>query len=314
VRVLVTGQAGFIGRHLERALREVRFSVFPIDIAYSAQSAYWSPYHPLDIRDVEVMGSVVGELKESGPWDACVHLAAIAAPDACKRDPGLAFDTNVRGTHNVLRLCERAGIKRVVFMSSAHTYGVSPKYMPTDESAPLALHDTYTTTKILGEELCSLFWKNHRISYAALRLFNAYGPGQSDAFFLGVKLAQAKAGGPVTLRNGEVTKDWVHVSDVVRAILRALESDFVGAVNIGTGIETSLEVLARQISERFGVALVSEPSDGIGPSRMRAEISRAKRVLGWEPVIEVKDGIDALIDDTDETLHRLTPRTAKRTP
>jgi UDP-glucose 4-epimerase len=172
--------------------------------------------------------------------------------------------------------------------------------MPTDESAPLALQDPYTTTKILGEELCELFWRNHGISYAALRLFNAYGPGQSPDYFLGKKLAQAKAGGSVTLRNAKVTKDWVHVSDVVRAMRLALESEFVGAINIGTGTETSLEELATQIGRGFGAAVVPEPDEHMGPSRMCASTLVAERVLGWKASVNVDRGIADLIREAKE--------------
>ena len=278
MRILVTGSEGFLGKHLVRSLSEDGRSVTGIDLAL------------FDRHDIR--GDLAWVKLEN--YDACVHLAAIAAPDKCKKDPSLAFETNVRGTHNVLRLCERLNIRRFIFMSSAHVYGISPKYMPTPESHPLALHDTYTTTKILGEQLCELFWQNHGIAYTCIRLFNAYGPGQSPDYFLGVKLRQANAGGPLTVRNASVTKDWIYIGDVIRAIQLALESDFVGPVNIGTGIETSLGQLVERIAQGFNLPIVTEEDDPSGPSRMRANIDRAKTVLSWEPQIAVEEGLSKL--------------------
>jgi nucleoside-diphosphate-sugar epimerase len=306
MRVLVTGSSGFIGRHLERALNEAGHTVYPLDLAYSAYSGYWGPWRSQDIRDEKAMIALVDELAivggtvRPGVWDACVHLAAIAAPDKCKADPQLAWETNVRGTWNVLRLCQQANIRKVVFMSSAHVYGISPKYLPTPEVHPLYMHDTYTVTKIVGESICELFWANHGIAYTTLRLYNCYGPGQSPDYFLGVKMRQAKAGGPITIRNRAVAKDWVEVGDVVRAIMLALESKYVGPVNIGTGQETPLGHLVNRIAKAFDLSVIGEQDDVSGPSRMRADVSRAKTVLGWEPRIWIDEGLDALIKATKE--------------
>jgi UDP-glucose 4-epimerase len=288
MKVLVTGCDGFLGKHLVLALLNAgaRNSVAGIDIANSPEQ---------DVRDDVFMLRAAEDAKG---YDACVHLAAIAAPDKCKADPTLAYETNVRGTFNVLRLCERAGIRRVVFLSSAHVYGITPPMLPTPETCPFALHDPYTVSKILAEQLVHLFWENHGIAYTTLRLFNGYGQGQSDQYFVGVKLAQARGGSPVTIRNGSVTKDFVHVSDVVRATILALESDFVGPVNIGTGVETRLDAIAAQIALSYKVDMVEEPSDGSGPTRMCADWRRAKSVLGWEPKVTVEEGIRELCEET----------------
>src|SRR4029077_19456832 len=124
--------------------------------------------------------------------EGIIHLAAIASPRLAQDDPDVSWSTNVQGTYNVLQLAKALGVPRFVFLSSAHVYGISPKYFPTDERHPLALQDTYTSTKIAGEQLCRLFYDNCGISYVTLRLFNAYGVGQSKDYFLGVKLAQAR--------------------------------------------------------------------------------------------------------------------------
>lgn len=286
MKILVTGSAGFIGRKLCMALRGERNDVVELDKVVVEEGNTYGVR--CDIRDDIKMGALPSII---GGADVCVHLAAIAAPRQAEADPQLAWETNVRGTHNVLALCRKLGVKKVVFTSSAHVYGISPKYMPTDENHPLALLDTYTTTKILGEKICELHHSNYGISYTTCRLFNAYGPGQSVDYFMGVKLAQARAGGPVTIMNGSVTKDWVWVHDVVDALARATTSPYVGPVNIGTGVETSLRQIADMVAEAYGTTVVPDPSVDQGPTRMCADARRAERVLGWRSSTSLFDGL-----------------------
>jgi UDP-glucose 4-epimerase len=247
-----------------------------------------------DIRSSEAMRFAQDEL---GGRDitACVHLAAIASPPLAAKNPDTAWAANVQGTYNVLELCRLIGCKRFVFISSAHVYGISPRYLPTDENHPTVLHDLYTTTKLLGEQLCRMFYEHHGMSYAALRLFNAYGPGQSKDYFIGAKLAQARAGS-VTLRNGGVSKDWVHVGDVCRAIMRATESTYVGPINIGTGHETRLVDIVDEIAAASGLSVIIEDVTMEGPTRMCADWRRAASVLDWEPRIKFSDGLAELIE------------------
>lgn len=291
--ILVTGAAGFIGHHLIPELVKSDRRIYGIDLR--ELRGLQCDGRQLDIRDDDAMGAMADELR--GRVTECVHLAAIASPPIAQRDPATAWATNVQGTHNVLKLCQRIGCRRIVFMSSAHVYGISPRYMPTDETHPLALHDTYTTTKILGEQLCRLYWENHGIQFCTLRLWNAYGPGQSPDYFLGVKLRQAKAG-QLTIRNERVTKDWVAVSDVVRAIDLALDSDYVGELNVGTGVETSLGTIVAELSKQFGVSITDEHVPDEGPTRMRCDNRRIRQVLGWEPRVLFQDGLAELIAQT----------------
>jgi UDP-glucose 4-epimerase len=300
VKVLVTGAAGFVGTKLLRALRKAGEEVVGLDkkTISPESAANCGSAIVCDIRDDARMAELPEELFGI---DACVHLAAIAAPRQAEADPQLAWETNVRGTHNVLALCRKVGVKKIVFASSAHVYGISPKYMPTDENHPLALLDTYTTTKIIGEQLCDLFHRNYGISYTACRLFNAYGPGQSMDYFIGAKIRQAATGsGPVTIMNGAVTKDWVSVFDVARALVAAVRSPYVGPLNIGTGVETSLLEIAKAIASAFGKEVVPDGAQDGGPTRMCANWARANAVLGWSPETTFIEGIAEVIKATQE--------------
>ena len=290
MKILVTGAAGFIGSHLVPELMRDGHDVVGIHIAER-----WPLSLRYDVRHESHLFSLplVEGLRNA---EAIVHLAAIASPRLCQDEPAVAWQTNVAGTYNVLQLARHLGIGRLVFLSSAHVYGISPKYLPTDERHPLALHDLYTSTKIIGESLCELFHGNCGLSYVSLRLFNAYGPGQSPDYFMGVKLKEAR-NRLITLRRDvrEVTKDWVHVRDVISAILRALESDYVGPLNIGTGVETCLEAIVRQIAEMTGSKVQMVDGGDAGPSQMRADWRRARDVLGWKPTIDFQSGLQELV-------------------
>jgi nucleoside-diphosphate-sugar epimerase len=269
MRVLVTGAAGFIGKPLCNLLMQQGHDVLGWDL----------PDHDIT-QPCDWRGQAL---------DAVLHLAAIASPPLCDKDPALAFRVNVLGTHNMLKLAVAAGAKRFVLASSAHVYGISPLYLPTDERAPRSVFDTYTTTKLLSEHLCQLFWDNYGLSYASIRLFNGYGPGQQLGYFIADKIQQAKAGN-FELRGHQVTKDWVYIDDVARAYCLALQSPFVGVVNIGTGIETNLETIAKRIAHAFGVELNIQKTSS-QPTRMCADRHRAEQVLGWKPEVSLEEGI-----------------------
>lgn len=226
-------------------------------------------------------------------FDRVIHLAAIAAPSVCDQHPTAAFDVNMNGTHNILKLALKRGADRVVFASTAHVYGISPKYLPTDERHPLWLQDTYTVTKILGEQLCQLFYDNHGLSYASLRVYNGYGPGQPQGYFIPDMVRKASTG-HISLRGKDVTKDFIFVEDIAAAYGKAVFSEYVGCINIGSGIEMPLGQVAGFIATKLGVPLSELPAEGA--TRMCCDWSRARKVLSWQPKVDLIEGLTATIE------------------
>ena len=277
MKVLVTGAAGFIGQHVCSLLREQRHEVIGSDVYV----------------DSDLLWDITKACPPFGSLDAVIHLAALANPRECDADPAKAFNVNVNGTHQVLELARKSGAKKFVFSSSAHVYDIPSRYLPADELLPLRLNNTYTTTKILGEQLCELYWTNHGLSYTILRLFNAYGLNQAKGYYIPDQVSKAKEG-CINLKGGNTTKDWVWVGDVADAFVRALSTGFVGAVNIGTGVETNLETIARIIARCYQVELKAIPSDNA--TRMCADWRRAKSILGWHPTVSLEEGLDRTIN------------------
>ena len=290
MRVLVTGAGGFLASYIIPALVRRGDEVVGVDVNVKpAESA------PNGLRDrvrfvnADIVDPVLSE-QVLGVFDCVIHLAAIAAPRVCDADPSRAFDINVNGTHNVLKLAMKVGAKRVVFSSSAHCYGISPKYLPTDERHPLQLLDTYTTTKLLGEQLCRLFSDNYGLPHVTLRLYNGYGPGQTAGYFIPDMIAKAKAG-RIAMKGSGVTKDWVFVEDVARAFVAATDTPFVGALNVGSGVETSLGAIAGRIARAFDVPLTFLDYPKEQDTRMWCDGRWAGRVLGWTPRIDLDNGL-----------------------
>ena len=276
LKVLVTGSEGFLGRHICAALKERGHEVVGLDSAPTA----------------EVVADITKVLPMMG-LDGIIHLAAVASPNICTANPELAFSVNVLGTHQVLRLALRSGAKKFVFSSTAHVYDIPPRYLPTDEVHPLRLNNVYTTTKILGEQLCQLFYENHGLSYTTLRLFNVYGPGQKAGYFIPDMIEKAR-GREITLNSSNTTKDFVYVDDVARAFCAAVETPYVGAINIGSGIETQLRDIADVIAAAAGTT--ANGWNTSNATRMQANRQRAKQVLDWEPTVSLEEGLDRTIN------------------
>jgi nucleoside-diphosphate-sugar epimerase len=289
--VLVTGACGFMGSHLVEKLLEAGASVFGLDRPEAFQNQHIkSPrYFPLALDITRPLMPA-----PDTRFDVVYHLAAIAAPLVCEQEPDKAFLTNVLGTYNVLRFALKGDAKKVIFLSSAHVYGISPKYMPTGEVHPLALLDNYTTTKVLGERLCRLFYDNHHLPYLIFRLFNSFGPGQPPGYFIPDMIVKAKSG-HITLKGREVTKDFIYIDDVVDALLKGAVSDYVGELNIGSGKQTELGYVAKYIADKMGAKIDFDESKVAGPTKMQADNTRAKKILGWAPRITLEQGLDYTI-------------------
>ena len=279
-KAIVTGGAGFIGKHLVAGLRQEGFEVSVVDIKETG-----------DVRKFD-------ELKAAFTGAQYVfHLAALPRVQYSIEHPQETHETNVNGTLNVLLAARDCGVKRVVFSSSAAVYG-DQEVVPLHEDMPAQPKSPYGLHKYMGEKYCKLFSELYGLQTVCLRYSNVYGPGAdpNGAYALVVAkfLKQKQDGEPLTIcGTGENTRDYIAIADVVRANLLAATGGSVGVgeiINIGSGRETSVNIIAALVG---GKTERLEPR--IEPARSVADITRAKKLLGWEPSISVEDGISALI-------------------
>ena len=297
---LVTGGAGFIGSHLVGALLEKGSEVIVLD--------NFSTGRPQNLDHVSEKIKVIEcDISQSGEWQDSLkdveiffHLAALADIVPSIEKPDNYYQSNVNGTFNILEACRKYKVKKVVYLASSSCYGIPDKY-PTKETAEIRPQYPYALTKYLGEQLVMHWCEVYDIPAVSLRLFNVYGPrsrtsGTYGAVF-GVFLAQKLAGKPYTVvGDGTQTRDFTFVSDVVNAIITAAEGDVSGEIiNIGSDNTYSVNRLV----ELLGGDVVHIPKRPGEPDCTWADISKAKKLLNWEPKVSLEKGVGILLDNID---------------
>ncbi len=287
---LVTGGAGFIGTNLVEYLVGEGHKVIVVD-DLSAGDAKRLPlevqFHKLDIRDTKALAELCVGV------DILVHLAALPQTQFSIDEPILSHDVNVNGTLSVLEAVRQAGVKRVVYAASAGAYGdQSVIRLSTDlrvhPKTPYALH------KYIGEEYMRLWSELFGIETISLRFFNAYGthldPDGAYALVIGRFLKQASEKQSLTITgDGTQTRDFIHVSDIARAIEKAAFSNKVGkgdVLNIGSGIQTTINEVANLISSD----IIYVPAR-IEIRYTEADIDKTVERLGWHPTVVLADGL-----------------------
>lgn len=294
---LVTGGAGFIGSHLVEALlaRGDVVRVFDnLSTGVRGRVPAAAEFVQGDLADLAaVRAAVSGE-------DVIFHSAALPRVQLSLENPRETHLTNVDGTLNVLLAARDARVRRVVYAASSSAYGAQEE-LPEREEMPASPLNPYALQKWIGEHYCRLFSSLYGLETVCLRYFNVYGPRMASegayATVIGVFLRQKKAGEPLSIAgDGEQTRDFTHVSDVVRANLMAAESPRVGrgeVINIGGGACWSVNAIAAA----FGGLTTRIPPRPAGSEARHslADITRARELLGWEPKASFAHGLREFI-------------------
>jgi UDP-glucose 4-epimerase len=295
MRIVVTGGAGFIGSNLVDALLEADHRVTVIDDLSSGRRENLSADAALHVADVADFDAMRAVLDAARP-EAVLHLAAQIDVRRSVADPAADARINVAGTAAVLEAARAAGARRVVLASTGGALYGAAETIPTPEDAPLAPLAPYGTAKAAAETYLALYDRLYGMSTLSLRLANVYGPRQDPAGEAGVVAiycAAAGHGGPVTVfGDGRQTRDFVYVGDVVAAFVTAAESDAGGALNIGTGVETSVGELAAAL----GVEARPAPARVGEVRRSCLDPARAARMLGWRAETGLRDGLARTLD------------------
>jgi UDP-glucose 4-epimerase len=300
MKSIVTGGAGFIGSHLVDALLRLEHDVTVLDNLSTGRLeniAHVSDKIRLVKCDLERPGTWADEFKGV---DWLFHLAALADIVPSIQQPDAYFRANVDGTFNTLRASQAADIDRFIYVASSSSYGI-PDVYPTPESSEIRPQYPYALTKYLGEELVLHWAKVYKFPALTLRFFNVYGPrsrtsGTYGAVF-GVFLAQKLAGQPFTVvGDGEQTRDFTYVTDVVDALIAAANSGHSGRTyNVGSGMAISVN----RIVELLGGEKVHIPKRPGEPECTFADISRIRSEIGWEPNVSIEQGVAELLKNID---------------
>ena len=297
---MITGGAGFIGGHLVEKLFTQGMEIIVID-NFSTGRVQNLKNVKDEIKLIECDISISGQWQELFEDVNCVfHLAALADIVPSIENPDHYYQSNVNGTFNVLEACRKHKVKKVVYSASSSCYGIPDNY-PTIETAEIRPQYPYALTKYLGEQLVMHWCQVYNLPAVSLRFFNLYGPrsrtsGTYGAVF-GVFLAQKLAGKPFTVvGDGTQTRDFTFVTDAVDAIITAAESDVSDEIiNIGSANSYSVNRLV----ELLGGDVVHIPKRPGEPDCTWADISKAKKLLNWQPKVSLEEGVRILLDNID---------------
>jgi nucleoside-diphosphate-sugar epimerase len=289
-KVVVTGGAGFIGSHLVNSLVSKGYEVHVIDNLVSGQREYVNPaatFHFVDIRSLNQLREIIAGAKY------VFHEAALPRVQFSIQHPIETNETNVVGTMNTLIASAESGVKKFIYAASSSAYG-DQDVLPLSEDMIPKPKSPYGLQKYVGEQYCQIWSQVYGLPTVSLRYFNVYGPRQSAEGAYALVIAKffklRRDGLPMTVSgDGEQTRDFTHIRDVVNANLLAAESDKVGSgevLNIGAGRNFSVN----RVASLIGGPIVFIPPR-IEPKHTLADNSKARSLLGWEPKVTLEDGI-----------------------
>lgn len=304
-RALVTGGAGFIGSHLVDALIDTGHEVSVIDnlVTGHRQNVHdRATFYEVDLRDADATRQAV----EAARPDTVHHLAAQAGVRRSLADPVYDAQCNIVGSLNLIQACRQADVKRVVYASSGGAVYGEPKELPVKESAPADPLSPYGVSKYAVECYLRAAQEAWGFQYVVLRYANVYGPRQDPLGEAGViavfTSAMLQGEVPHIFGDGEQTRDYVYVRDVVAANLAAMDGPALRTYNVGTGVETSVCKLFEDLAATIGFTqqpIHDDPRPG-EVRRTMVDASRLAKDTGWRPQYDLGTGLR----ETVEWFHR----------
>lgn len=312
-RYLITGGAGFIGSHIAETLLKQGESVRVYDNLLTGRPtnlavlrSYGKQVEIIDgdLRDVKAVQSAVQGV------EVVFHQAALASVPRSIANPVDSLEININGTQNVLLAARDFGVRRVVYASSSSVYGNTPT-LPKHEAMPTAPMSPYAVQKLTAELLCGVFTRIYGLETVALRYFNVFGPRQDPTSEYAAVIprfitALLEGRQPIVFGDGEQTRDFTYIENVVHAnLLAATAPDAVGAaMNIGCGELISLnnvlklagELLHMPVQANYREARSGDVRDSL------ADISKARKLLGYAPAINFREGLARTIEALQATI------------
>ena len=306
--VLVTGGAGFIGSHLcDRLLAEGRHVVAVDDLATGRRENLADAFghkKAFTFEEVDVRSERLLELFTRHRPEVVMHLAAQAGVRPSLEDPDHDAGVNILGTLNVLRCASAMGSRKLVYAASGGTVYGEPTSLPVRESSADGSHpeSPYGISKKVVLEYLGFYSRQRGLDFTALALGNVYGPRQDptgEAGVIAIFGSSMLAGGtPTIFGDGEQTRDYVFVEDTVNAFFAAVDRASGAMVNIGTGLETSVNTLHAMLADIIGIRPV--PAYGPQPEgelrKIALDNALAASVLGWRPQTDLRSGLERTVE------------------
>jgi dTDP-glucose 4,6-dehydratase len=317
-RVVVTGAGGFIGSHLVERLVDLGAEVTAF-VRYNSRN---------DASLLELIGEkkkriciVYGEVREPETVrevvrgaEVVLHLAALVGIPYSYIHTNEVIGVNTIGTLNVLTAAKDSGVRKVVVTSTSEVYGTA-LYVPMDERHPKQPQSPYAASKIAADAITLSFHYSFGLPVAIVRPFNTYGPRQSDRAIIPTLISQALTSNEIVVGNTKPTRDFTYVSDTVEGFIRIAEADqSIGQeINLGSGREVSIGELAHTIASMVGHDLrIRQAEERVRPAnsevqRLLSNNSKAKELVGWEPKVELREGLALTIEWIKNHLQHYDP-------
>lgn len=302
MRILVTGGAGFIGSHLIDRLMNDGHEVICLDNFYTGKKHNLIQW--LDNPNFEMIRHDITEPIRL-EVDQVYHLACPASPVHYQYNPIKTVKTNVIGTLNMLGLAKRVKA-RFLLASTSEVYG-DPEIHPQTEDYrgsvnPIGIRSCYDEGKRMAETLAFDYYRENKVEIRVARIFNTYGPRmlENDGRVVSNFVAQALRGVPLTVYGeGQQTRSFCYVSDLVNGLMRLMNGEHTGPINLGNPDEYTILELAQTVQNLINpdAEIKFEPLPADDPRRRRPDITKAQTLLNWEPTIPLQDGLKLMIED-----------------
>ncbi|HIK27677.1 MAG: SDR family oxidoreductase [Oscillatoriaceae bacterium SKYG93] len=302
MRILVTGGAGFIGSHLIDRLMEAGHEVICLDNFFTGHKSNilkWLGNPNFELIRHDITEPIRLEV------DQIYHLACPASPVHYQYNPVKTIKTNVIGTLNMLGLAKRVKA-RFLLASTSEVYG-DPEVHPQTEDYRgnvncIGVRSCYDEGKRVAETLCFDYHRQNGVDIRVVRIFNTYGPRmlENDGRVVSNFIVQALKGIPLTVYgDGSQTRSFCYVSDLVEGMIRLMNSEYIGPVNIGNPGEYTILELAQKIQKMVNpkAEIIFKPLPQDDPRQRQPDITRARNWLGWEPKVPLDEGLKYTIED-----------------
>ncbi len=302
MRILVTGGAGFIGSHLIERLIAEKHEVICLDNFYTGHKRNilkWMEHPYFEMIRHDITEPIRLEV------DQIYHLACPASPVHYQYNPVKTVKTSVMGTLNMLGLAKRVKA-RFLLASTSEVYG-DPEVHPQSEEYwgnvnPIGIRSCYDEGKRIAETLSFDYYRQNKVDIRVARIFNTYGPRmfENDGRVVSNLVVQALRGIPLTVYgDGSQTRSFCYVSDLVDGLMRLMNGDYIGPVNLGNPDEYTILELAQNVQNLVNpdAQIKFEPLPSDDPRRRRPDITKAKTWLNWEPTVPLQQGLKLTVED-----------------